>query len=460
MKIVNQNKTILVVDDDQSVTASMALMLKQNGYSSVVAESPIQALSILNNQHIDLVIQDMNFSRKTTGEEGMALLNEAHKAYPSLPILLMTAWGSISLAVAGIRNGAVDFITKPWNNERLLQTINTTLRLSEPVSDNVLSREELDKEFNFSEIIGNDPALLKVLTTVARVSKTDAAVMILGDSGTGKELIANAIHINSLRNKGPLVKVNLGGISTSLFESEMFGHVKGAFTDAKTDREGRFSLANNGTIFLDEIGDLDKASQVKILRVLQDQTYQIVGSSLNKHSNVRVISATNKNVEEMINEGSFREDLLYRLNLITIKLPPLRERFQDIKQLAENHLLQIEKMYGLQELSISLDALKWMEKQQWPGNIRQLKQSIERAVLMSGHSVLTTADMTQQSETSSTSSNESVDAISKLTLDEVEEIMIKKTLETYKGHITKVAKSLGLSRAALYRRIEKYEIKL
>ena len=450
-----QQKTILVVDDDESVISSLSLMLKQKGYRSQLANTPAQAIDIINKVDIDLVIQDMNFSRQTSGEEGMRLLEEIIKAKPSMPVLLMTAWGSISLAVTGIRKGARDFITKPWDNDRLLQTIATNLRLSETTNDAILTREELDKDFNFKNIIGSDSALLRVLTTVARVSKTDASVMIFGESGTGKELIADALHENSHRSQGPFIKVNLGGISTSLFESEMFGHVKGAFTDAKSDRNGRFTLANNGSIFLDEIGELDKTSQVKLLRVLQDQTYQAVGSSTNLRTNIRVISATNRNLEEMVKDNEFREDLLYRLNLITIEIPPLRERIGDIPQLAEMHLNSIELMYGLKDLSLTTEAMNWLKSKKWPGNIRQLKQTIERAVLMSGHSEITLEDIDDQS---SNQHNNPIDFMSNLTLDEVEKLMIEKALETHHKNITKVASSLGLSRAALYRRMEKFEI--
>ncbi len=451
-------KTILVVDDDVSVTTSLKLLLKQNGFQSLEAHSPNEALSILQSKPIDLVIQDMNFSRKTTGEEGMELLKAIKQQNTDIPVLLMTAWGSIELAVEGIKLGAKDFITKPWDNQRLIQTIETSLSLIKNNTQTTMSREQLDKDYDFSDIIGEHPALLKVLTTVARVSKTDAPVIILGESGTGKELIADALHKNSKRINEAMVKVNLGGINSSLFDSEMFGHVKGAFTDAKTDRKGRFELANGGSIFLDEVGDLDKSSQVKLLRVLQDQTYQAVGSSINQRTNVRVISATNCDLETMVENNEFREDLLYRINLITLTLPPLRERKSDIKLLVNDHLTKIEKMYGLEKLIIDEQAMQWLNNQEWPGNIRQLKQSVERAVLMSGQNELTIKTFMPDQDDNQNQSTTSTNNLHNLTLDEAEKMMIENALKMHHNNITRVANALGISRAALYRRLEKFEI--
>jgi len=453
----NRNSThILIVDDDTSVIASIELLLKQNGYQTISANTPQEALDKLADNRVDLVIQDMNFSRSTSGEEGLQLLKQIKSTHVAIPVLLMTAWGSIELAVKGIKCGAADFVTKPWDNQQLMRTIETCLELNRPFSNQPISRAELDEQFDFNHIIGEDPLMLEILSTIGRVAPTDASILILGESGTGKELIADAIHRNSSRKNQSLVKVNLGGMTSSLFESEMFGHVKGAFTDAKQDRQGRFEIADNGTIFLDEIGDLDPSSQVKLLRVLQDQSFQAVGSSVTQQSNFRVISATNRSLGEMVETNQFREDLLYRLNLITIELPPLRKRRGDIQLLAEQHLKRVEKLYKMQNLSIEDEAIKWLQQQPWPGNIRQLTQTIERTVLISSPKKLTAQDFISNNE-NSTSHNDTI-YTGNLTLHEVEKLMIVKALDAYQQNITKVAAGLGISRAALYRRLEKYGI--
>lgn len=453
----NRNSThILIVDDDTSVIASIELLLKQNGYQTISANTPQEALDKLADNRVDLVIQDMNFSRSTSGEEGLQLLKQIKSTHVAIPVLLMTAWGSIELAVKGIKCGAADFVTKPWDNQQLMRTIETCLELNRPFSNQPISRAELDEQFDFNHIIGEDPLMLEILSTIGRVAPTDASILILGESGTGKELIADAIHRNSSRKNQSLVKVNLGGMTSSLFESEMFGHVKGAFTDAKQDRQGRFEIADNGTIFLDEIGDLDPSSQVKLLRVLQDQSFQAVGSSVTQQSNFRVISATNRSLGEMVETNQFREDLLYRLNLITIELPPLRKRRGDIQLLAEQHLKRVEKLYKMQNLSIEDEAIKWLQQQPWPGNIRQLTQTIERTVLISSPKKLTAQDFISNNE-NSTSHNDTI-YTGNLTLHEVEKLMIVKALDAYQQNITKVAEGLGISRAALYRRLEKYGI--
>jgi len=451
-----KSSRILIVDDDTSVIASIELLLKQHSYQTISASTQSEAMNALAENQVDLIIQDMNFSRSTSGEEGLQLLKQIKNCNAAIPVVLMTAWGSIELAVKGIKYGADDFVTKPWDNQQLLRTIETCVNLNQPYSNQPISRAELNKRFDFNSIIGEDPLMLEVLSTIGRVAPTDAAILILGESGTGKELIADAIHRNSSRCEQDLVKVNLGGMTSSLFESEMFGHVKGAFTDAKQDRQGRFEMADNGTIFLDEIGDLDPSSQVKLLRILQDQSFQAVGSSITRRSNFRVISATNRSLEEMVKNNQFREDLLYRLNLITIELPPLRKRQGDIPLLTEQHLKRVEKLYKMQDLSIEDEALKWLQQQPWPGNIRQLTQTIERTVLISSSQRLSAQDFISNNE-NSTSHNDSI-YTGNLTLDEVEKLMIVKALDAYQQNITKVAQGLGISRAALYRRLEKYGI--
>ncbi|RPI21060.1 MAG: sigma-54-dependent Fis family transcriptional regulator [Acidobacteria bacterium] len=451
---------ILIVDDDASVRTSLALLLKQNGLESRSAANPGEALQLLDRHPFELVIQDMNFSRKTTGEEGLELLRSIKQRKTELPVVLITAWGSIELAVRGVKAGAADFVTKPWSNQQLLQTLQTALGLSrvKPNKEGPLTREDLDCRFDFRNLVGRDPKFLKVLDLVGRVACTDASVLITGESGTGKELIAEALHRNSRRRNGPFVKVNLGGISSTLFESEMFGHARGAFTDARQDRKGRFEIANGGTIFLDEIGDLDLNSQVKMLRVLQDRTYEILGSSTARTVDVRVISATNRSLVEMVEKGEFREDLLYRLNLITIHLAALRERAQDVPLLATYFLSNIGNVYR-RNLSVSERALKWLQGQNWPGNIRQLKHLMERTVLISGQDRLEPADFETALEMEPKESpKESLPLSGAGTMDEIEKAMIVRTLERSAGNISKAAEALGMSRQAFYRRLEKYGI--
>ena len=456
---------ILIVDDDPSVTASLALLLKQQGYATETVSTPADALVLAGQPQCALVIQDMNFSRQTTGEEGLQLLSQLKAARPDVPVILLTAWGSISLAVAGMKAGAADFVTKPWTNQQLLQSVRTALGLAgarESAEDGpALSREELDSRYDFGEVIGSNSRLLRILQIVGRVSGTDASVLVTGESGTGKELVAEAIHRNSRRRNGPFVKVNLGGISSTLFESEMFGHVRGAFTDARADRKGRFEIAHGGSIFLDEIGELDGGSQVKLLRVLQDRTYEVLGSSQTRTVDVRVVSATNRSLSEMVSRGTFREDLLYRINLITVHLPPLRERADDIPILASRFVQAVAHSYGREDLGLSPAALAWLTRQTWPGNIRQLRQWIERAALVGRHDVLDASDFEGIVEMEPRdSARETLPAVGSMTMDEMEKAMIVKSLKHHGGNITRVAESLGLSRAALYRRFEKYGIQV
>jgi two-component system, NtrC family, response regulator len=452
---------ILIVDDDRSVTASLALLLKQAGLPSTTAASPDEALEVLGRQPCQLIIQDMNFSRRTSGEEGLALLHQIKAATPAIPVILITAWGSISLAVEGMKAGASDFVTKPWTNQQMLQTVQTALGLAATrpaAEEGAPTREDLDARYDFGDLVGRDPRMLRILQLAGRVAATDASVLITGESGTGKELVAEAIHRNSRRAARAFVKVNLGGISSTLFESEMFGHVRGAFTDARMDRKGRFEIAHGGTIFLDEMGDLDPPSQVKMLRVLQDRTFEVLGSSQRREVDVRVVSATNRALPDMVARGEFREDLLYRINLITVHLPPLRERPDDIPLLASRFLQAAAAAYQREAVVLTPAAARWLQAQPWPGNVRQLQQAVERAVLVDARDRLDVESFTELAAAPGREAADSLPDVGAMTIDEIERAMILKSLRHHGGNISKVAESLGLSRPALYRRLEKYEI--
>jgi DNA-binding NtrC family response regulator len=392
---------ILIVDDDIAVRTSLELLLTGTGNSVFTADNPVDALAIVNQELPQLIILDLNFSIDTSGKEGMKLLTDIRAIDAKVPVILITGWASIELAVKGMKLGANDFINKPWDNQYLLQSVNTLLNLQVPKAKHA-TRRLLDDAFSFHQIIGEDPELLNILETIAQVAATDASVLILGESGTGKELIAEAIHENSLRRNKPFVKVNLGGVSSTLFESEMFGHVRGAFTDARFDRTGRFEIADKGTIFLDEIGELESGSQVKLLRVLQDRTYEVLGSSKTKKVDVRVICATNKDLFEMVDKNTFREDLLYRVNLITIKLPALRQRKGDIPLLVNFFLSNLKEIYNKPHLKVSLEAMKWLQQLELPGNIRQLKNLVERSILVSKTNELSIDDFSVHLEQSGT----------------------------------------------------------
>nr|WP_068891444.1 sigma-54 dependent transcriptional regulator [Pedobacter panaciterrae] len=449
---------ILIVDDDIAVRTSLALLLENAGNKIQGANNRAEALAIINKQLPDLIILDLNFSIDTSGKEGMDLLKEIRDVSSNVPVILITGWASIQLAVQGMKLGANDFINKPWNNEHVLQSVNTLLELNTAKVKNS-SRKQLDKQYNFKQIIAQNATMLSILETIGQVATTDASVLILGESGTGKELIAEAIHENSLRRNRPFVKVNLGGISSSLFESEMFGHVRGAFTDARFDRTGRFEMSNKGTIFLDEIGELEAGSQVKLLRVLQDRTYEVLGSSRSKVVDVRVVCATNKSLHEMVGAGTFREDLLYRINLITINLPPLRERSDDIPLLVNFFLNNLKEIYNRPLLSVSVPAMKWIQQLELPGNIRQLKNLVERTILVSRNNELGIDDFKTQLELSpSKKANLQLPGVGSITLEQMEIEMVKRAMSFHQNKITKAAASLGITRNALYRRLEKYQI--
>ncbi|WP_108821361.1 sigma-54 dependent transcriptional regulator [Dysgonomonas sp. Marseille-P4361] len=448
---------ILICDDDKAVRSSLELVLKRAGYDVVHASTPEEAIDIVRADNIQLILMDMNYTSRTDGLEGLTLLKQVKIFKPDVPVILITAWGSINLAVKGIQAGAFDFITKPWNNLALLKSVSTALELNEKddIHHSKASKDCLSTRIISDKIIGNSPLLKDLFTTIERIAKTNAPVLITGESGTGKELIAEAIHENSNRNKEAFVKVNLGGISQSLFESEMFGHKKGAFTDAQYDRIGRFELADKGSIFLDELGELDSVCQVKLLRVLQDQTFERLGESKQKQVDVRIISATNRNLAEMVVDGSFREDLFYRVNLITIHLPALRERIEDIPLLVDHFMRKQVLLNHLPNIEVSAEAIQFLKSLPYPGNIRELKNIVDRTVLINNKKVLTDIDFKSQYIELPNVISDRVGANS---LEDMERQMIIKTMRKYGGNLTKVAVALGLTRQALYRRIEKYNL--
>lgn len=435
---------ILIIDDDSAIRLSLGLLLKRAGYEVDYAENPDEALTKIRATEYDLILMDMNYTRSTTGEEGIELLMKTRIFQPETPVILITAWGSIELAVKGMKAGAYDFITKPWNNLVLLQRVKTALSLNS-------KEDQTPESFNRGGIIGNNKSLLELLSTVERIAPTDAPVLILGENGTGKEMIANAIHINSKRKSAPFVMVNLGGISQSLFESEMFGHAKGAFTGAVAARKGRFEMADKGTIFLDEIGDLDMSCQVKLLRVLQQHTFEPLGDSRPKKVDIRVVCATNADLSSMVSQRTFREDLFYRINLITLRLPALRERRDDIPLLVRHFILEVAQRSGTDIPEISSEAMEFLSRLPYPGNIRQLKNMVERAVLIGGDRLEKETFYSMEGINA-----DSVDLKPAGTLDDMEKLAIEEALAKSEGNLTQASRILGITRQTLYRRMEKY----
>lgn len=438
---------ILIADDDNAIRLSLSMLLRKAGYEVKAVATPSDTVAAVRAAAPQLVLLDMNFSHATSGDEGLTLLRQIKVFHPSVPVILITAWGSIPLAVEGVQAGAFDFITKPWDNRMLLNRVATALELT---------RSTAPGDFDRSRIIGESPALMRVLDNISRVAATDAPVLIMGENGTGKELIAETLHANSRRRAAPFVKVNLGGISRSLFESEMFGHRKGAFTGATADREGRFSLADKGTIFLDEIGELDVNSQVKLLRVLQEHSFEMLGDSRTRNVDIRVVCATNANLAAMVAERTFREDLFYRINLITVTLPPLRERREDIAPLVEHFTKQWCAANHASRRTVARGAIAALKRMPFPGNIRELKNLVERTILISQNDVLHAEDFENAAALSPAPAP--VAAMPYGNLEDIELAAVKDALKRSGGNLSQAAAILGITRQSLYRRMEKYHI--
>lgn len=451
---------ILAIDDNQDILFALKLLLKQHVEVIDTLSKPDAIPEFLEKEDYDVILLDMNFTKDAiSGQEGFDWLSRILEIDKDAVVVFITAYGDAEKAVRSIKAGATDFVLKPWQNEKLLATISASIKLRRSRRETYSLRSK-QKEINqvmdqpFSDFIGNSPEMQKVFSTIQKVAATDANVLILGENGTGKELVARAIHRNSLRKDEIFISVDLGSITESLFESELFGHEKGAFTDAKKEKAGRFEVASGGSLFLDEIGNLSMPLQTKLLTVLERREIVRVGATRPKAIDVRLICATNNNVHQMVADGSFRQDLLYRVNTVEIHLPPLRERSGDITLLA-NHFIKIyAKKYKKNIKGISAGALKKLNQYSWPGNVRELQHAIERALIMGEGTVLEEDDFIL-----TTQSNKKGDLdLNTFNLDDVEKMIIQKVLKQFQGNITQAAQELGITRTSLYRRMEKYDL--
>ena len=449
---------ILLVDDDEDILQAARLFLKQHLTVVQTERNPEALPAILKNESFDVIFLDMNFARGATdGREGFQWLNRILEIDPSAIVILITAYGDIELAVRGIKEGATDFVLKPWQNEKLLATLSSAMKLRRTslAAETFRSRQErlgADLDRPFQDFVGHSPAMQGVYAAIEKLASTDANVLILGENGTGKELVARELHRQSPRGQDVFISVDMGSLSETLFESELFGHVKGAFTDAKESRPGRFEVASGGSLFLDEIANLSFALQSKLLRVIETRTVTRLGSNTTLDVDVRLICATNLPIYEMVAEKKFRQDLLYRINTVEIRIPPLRERVEDIPLLAEHFLVQYSRKYQKSGKRLGPTTLRKLEKYHWPGTVRELQHAIERAVILSEEAVFQPADFffvdPEKSEAGLVLDN--------FNLEEAEKILIRKTLSKFGGNISHAAKELGLSRSALYRRLEKH----
>jgi DNA-binding NtrC family response regulator len=455
LKMAERKKRVLIADDQPDVLEALRLLLKGEGFEIETAASPAGLLQSVESSDFDAVLLDLNYTRDTTsGKEGFELLTRLQELDSTLPLIVMTAWGSIQSAVEAMRRGARDYIEKPWDNQRLVSVLRTHCELGRALreSERLQSENRMLRKAGVPDLIAESRAMQPVLTMMERVGPSEANVLITGEHGTGKEIVARWLHAASPRSEKALVIVNAGGLSEGVFESELFGHVKGAFTDAKTDRVGYFELADGGTLFLDEIGNMPQKQQSKLLRVLQTGEFQRVGSSKTRRVNVRVVSATNVDIRQEVAEGRFREDLLYRLNTVEIHLPPLRDRGEDIAALAMHFLKREATRYGKKLGGLDREALQAMMEHTWPGNIRELEHVLERAVLMASGPQIRADDLGLRGR------GDGAARLEEMTLEEAEKYLIQKALARYQSNVSRAAEGLGLSRSALYRRLQHYGI--
>ncbi|HMF79424.1 MAG TPA: sigma-54 dependent transcriptional regulator [Bryobacteraceae bacterium] len=453
MKIVPSQMRILIADDQEDVLEALRLLLKREGYKIESAESPREALQAIENRDYDVALIDLNYTRDTTsGQEGLELLAKIQGVDPMLPVVVMTAWGSVDLAVEAMRRGARDFVQKPWENERLSSIVRTQLELSAAIrrGHRLEAENQLLRGDNLPPMITESANMLPVLDLISRVGPSDANVLITGEPGVGKEVVARMLHAISGRSAKPMVTVNAGGLAEGVFESELFGHVKGAFTDAKMDRVGRFELADTGTLFLDEIANVPMNLQAKLLRVLEIGEMERVGSSKTKQVDVRVISATNANLTAEVENGRFRQDLLFRLNTIEIHIPPLRERREDIAPLANHFLGMHARRYRKSITGFDHNAVEAMYDHPWQGNVRELNHVVERAILMAQTNCIKAGDLALRVGVAGSPRMED------MSLEDVEGFLIKKALARNGGNVSQAASALGLSRSALYRRLQRF----
>ena len=456
--MANKTGKILIIDDDEDVLYSARLLLKQYYSITRTEKDPGQIPSILRDERYDVILLDMNFSGDaTSGTEGFDWLRKILEIDRAAVVVLITAYGNIEMAVKAIKEGAIDFVLKPWQNEKLLATVSSAMRLSESkqeIEDLRSKQKQLtsDLDSRYQEIIGASDEMQKVFSTISKVASTDANVLIVGENGTGKELVARAIHRKSKRNGNIFLGVDVGSLSESLFESELFGHVKGAFTDAKEDKVGRFEIASGGTLFLDEIGNLTKNLQMKLLTVLQNRQVTRLGANIPKPIDIRLICATNLPAEEIRSEERFRQDLLYRINTVEIQLPPLRKRTDDIPLLAYHFIQTYSQKYGKPLKRFDDDATQQLHRYRWPGNVRELQHLIERIVILNDSETLTAKDINLSP---AVTQGEAI-PFNNYQLEEAEKILIIKAVSKHDGNLTRAAKDLGITRAALYRRLEKY----
>ena len=445
-----------MIDDDEDVLLAAKMLLKKYNHQVIIDKNPNKIPFLLNNDTYDVILLDMNFSKDTTsGKEGFEWLRQIKERDPQAVVIMITAFGDVEMAVRALKEGATDFILKPWQNEKLLATISTAIRLKKSyneVDKLRKAKQMLEEQISqpFRDIIGQSAALKEVFTLIDKVARTDANVLILGENGTGKELVARAIHQKSLRKDNSFVGVDMGAIAETLFESELFGHKKGAFTDAREDRPGRFELANGGTLFLDEIGNLSLSSQSKLLSALQQRQITRVGANQPQEVDIRLICATNMPLLQMVEEGKFRQDLLYRINTVEIRIPPLSERVDDIPLLANHFLNYYTRKYRKDVVALAPEAMIKLKKYAWPGNVRELQHALERAVIMADSNTLQESDFLFSRKTHDVLANDS------LNLDDVERTAVAKAIQLHNGNISKAAEELGLTRASLYRRMEKY----